>query len=33
MAMLIVLTGLVIKVLHVVLDRLLFGQMQAWRKR
>jgi len=33
MATLIVLTALAIKVLHVVLDRLVFGQLQAWRKR
>ncbi|HSR79890.1 MAG TPA: ABC transporter permease subunit [Hyphomicrobiaceae bacterium] len=33
MATLIVLTALAIKVLHIVLDRLLFGQLQAWRKR
>jgi len=33
MATLIVLTALAIKVLHIALDRLLFGQLQAWRKR
>jgi iron(III) transport system permease protein len=33
MATLIVLTALAIKVLHIVLDRLVFGQLQGWRKR
>jgi len=33
MATLIVLTALAIKVLHIALARLVFGQLQAWRKR
>jgi iron(III) transport system permease protein len=33
MATLIVLTALAIKVLHIVLDHLLFSRLQAWRKR
>ena len=33
MATLVVLTALAIKVLHIVLDGLVFGQLQAWRKR
>jgi iron(III) transport system permease protein len=33
MATLIVLTALAVKVLHLVLDRLVFGKLQAWRKR
>jgi iron(III) transport system permease protein len=33
MATLIVLTALAIKVLHIVLDRLVFGKLQAWRRR
>jgi len=33
MATLSVLTGLAVKVLHLVLDRLVFGKLQAWRKR
>ena len=33
MATLIVLTALAAKVLHLVLDRLVFGKLQAWRKR
>ena len=33
MATLIVLTALAAKLLHLVLDRLVFGKLQAWRKR
>jgi iron(III) transport system permease protein len=33
MATLIVLTALAVKVLHLVLDRLVFGKLQAWRRR
>jgi iron(III) transport system permease protein len=33
MATLIVLTALAVKVLHLVLDRLVFGRLQAWRRR
>jgi iron(III) transport system permease protein len=33
MATLIVLTALASKVLHIVLDRLVFGKLQAWRRR
>ena len=33
MATLIVLTALAIKVPHIVLDRLVLGQLQAWRNR
>jgi iron(III) transport system permease protein len=33
MATLIVLTALAVKVLHLVLDRLIFGKLQAWRRR
>jgi iron(III) transport system permease protein len=33
MATLIVLTALAVKVLHLVLDKLVFGRLQAWRRR
>ena len=33
MATLIVITALAVKVLHILLDRLVFGKLQAWRKR
>ena len=33
MATLIVITALAVKVLHLVLDKLVFGKLQAWRKR
>ena len=33
MATLIVLTALAAKLLHLLLDRLVFGKLQAWRKR
>ena len=33
MASIIVLTALAAKLLHLLVDRLVFGRLQAWRKR